>query len=431
MTTLPHLALAAEVGASTLVSLFWIMVAAVLAPVISDAVRRLVPEVVLLLGLGVVIGPFGLALASTDDGIGLISQLGLGFLFLLAGFEIDVATLTGPRGRRASLLWIGSLAVAVALGWFLVGSEDSPFGVAVVLGLAVTSTAVGTLLPIIKANGELDSPLGRGVLTHGAVGELGPVLAMSLLLSMRSLAASVAVLALFGVAALVVAVVPARTIRRIPGLDRAVSEGTRSAHPTIIRAVVLLLAALMATAAVLDLDVVLGAFAAGIILRGATDSVAARTASRAEDPEVVHALEERLESVAYAIFIPAFFVVSGMAIDTEVLAERPVALLAIVLIILLARGVPVWLLERSRHAVAELDTERDRRRLGLYAATGLPIIVAVTEVALRTELITETTSSVLVAAGAITVLVFPFVAGRMAAPRPAAVAADHPPEPGA
>ncbi len=424
MTALADLALEGEVGAATLVSLFWITLVAVLAPAISSAVHRMVPEVVLLLGLGVAIGPFGFGWASTDGGIGLISQLGLGFLFLLAGFEIDVETLTGPRGRRASLLWLANFAVAVGLAWLVVSTEDLSFGVAVVLGLAVTSTAVGTLLPIIKANGELDTPLGQGVLTHGAVGEIGPVLAMSLLLSTRSLLASVAVLAFFGVAALVVAVVPARTIRRIPGLARAVSEGTRSAHPTIIRGVVLLLATLMATAAVLDLDVVLGAFAAGIILRGATNSVAQRSADGAEDPAVVHALEDRLESVAYAIFIPVFFIASGMAIDTAVLAERPLQLVALVLIILLARGVPVWLLERSRHAVADLPNEVDRRRLGLYAATGLPIIVAVTEVALRTELITETTSSVLVAAGAITVLVFPFLAGRMAQRRPSALAAE-------
>ncbi|MGB7819692.1 MAG: cation:proton antiporter [Ornithinibacter sp.] len=416
MTDVTDLANAAEVGTSTLVSLFWITLVALVAPIVSGALRRLVPEVVLLLGLGVVIGPFGLGLASADDGIGMISELGLGFLFLLAGFEIDVATLTGPRGRRASVLWLGSFGVATLLGWLVVRSDGFPLAVAIVLGLAVTSTAVGTLLPIIKANGELGTPLGAGVLTHGAVGELGPVLAMSVLLSTRSLVASVAVLALFMVAALAVGVVPGRTIRRVPGLARAIGEATRSAHPTIIRAVVLLLATLMATAAVLELDVVLGAFAAGIILRGATKSVARRDADGVEDPTVVHALEERLETVAYAIFIPVFFIASGMAINTAVLAERPLELVAFVLIILVARGVPVWLLERSRHSVANLSREVDRRRLGLYAATGLPIIVAVTEVARRTELITEVTSSVLVAAGAITVLVFPFVAGRMASP---------------
>lgn len=424
MAALPELLQSSEVGVSTLVSLFWITMAALLAPLLSAAVRRLVPEVVLLLGLGVLIGPFGLALASEDDGIGLISELGLGFLFLLAGFEIDAKTLTGPRGRRAAMLWVASFAIATALGWLLIRSDGLPFGVAVVLGLAVTSTAVGTLLPIIKANGELDTPLGTGVLTHGAVGELGPVLAMSILLGTRSLLASVAVLALFAVAAIVVAVIPARTIRGVPGLARAVSEGARSAHPTIIRAVVLLLATLMATAAVLELDVVLGAFAAGIILRGATNSVPQRAAEGAQDDSIVHALEDRLETVAYAVFVPAFFVVSGMAINTAVLAERPVELAALVLIILVARGVPVWLLERSRHSVARLTDEIDRRRLGLYAATGLPIIVAVTEVALRTELITETTSSVLVAAGAITVLLFPFAAGQMAARRPGVLATD-------
>ena len=73
-------------------SLFWISLVAVVAPLLAGLVpRRLVPEVVILLGLGVAIGPFGAGLAGTDEAIGLLRELGLAMLFLLAGFEIELS----------------------------------------------------------------------------------------------------------------------------------------------------------------------------------------------------------------------------------------------------------------------------------------------------------------------------------------------------
>src|SRR4051794_9963969 len=91
---------------STEASLFWIVLCSVLAPLIAGLVpRKLVPEVVLLLLLGVAIGPNVLGWAQTTRPIELLRELGLGMLFLLAGYEIELKELTGPGGRRAAWTW--------------------------------------------------------------------------------------------------------------------------------------------------------------------------------------------------------------------------------------------------------------------------------------------------------------------------------------
>ncbi len=139
--------------------------------------RKLIPEVVLLLVAGIVIGPYALDLAKVDSEIELLRELGLGMLFLLAGYEIDRDELTGRGGRRALITWLIclSLAFAVVGGLAAAGLVHSEIAVAI----ALTSTALGTLLPILKDRGLVETPVGRAVLNHGAIGEIGPVIAMA------------------------------------------------------------------------------------------------------------------------------------------------------------------------------------------------------------------------------------------------------------
>ena len=182
--------------AGTAASLFWIALCAVIAPLLAGLVpRRLIPEVVLLLALGVVIGPGVLGLAAIGEGLEVLRELGLGMLFLLAGYEIELKELTGRDGRRAFVTWLICFALALALVGVigLSGAIHAEIAVAI----ALVSTALGTLLPILKDSGQLDTKLGAAVLNHGAFGELCPVIAMALLLSSRGTLASIGVLAIF------------------------------------------------------------------------------------------------------------------------------------------------------------------------------------------------------------------------------------------
>ncbi|MGX1807218.1 cation:proton antiporter [Nocardia sp. NPDC055321] len=377
-----------------MVSLFWIALAAVLAPLVSRLLRGVVPAVVLLLLAGVAVGPFALGWAGTAGGVDLLSELGLGMLFLLAGYELDPKLLGGRSGRTAWLTWCVSAVVAIAL--VTVWAADADITARIAVAIAMTSTALGTLLPIVKQDGLLDKPLGRAVLAHGAVGELAPVLAMSVLLTSRSVGAALVTLVFFLLAAAIIGLVPQRMLDRVPGFARVLGD-SNSTEQLPVRGVFLLLIVLMTIAEVSDLDVVLGAFAAGLILRRLI---------AAGHPEV----ESSLETIGYGILIPVFFVVSGMGIDIGAVAGEPLLWLLFVLSIAVARGIPVLLSERFVPHGANLADRRERVQLALYAATGLPIIVAVTNVATSSGLMPQDLASTLVAAGATTVLLFPLLA---------------------
>ncbi|MCE3274545.1 MAG: putative solute/hydrogen antiporter [Propionibacteriaceae bacterium] len=356
---------------ATAASLFWIVLCAVVAPLLAGVVpRRLVPEVVLLLVFGVIIGPKVLDLAELDGGIEALRELGLGMLFLLASYEIEVKELTGRGGRRAFVTWL--ICFALAFGLILLLDFLGVVSARSAVAIAMISTALGLLLPILKDGGLLNTRVGKAVLNHGAVGELGPVVAMALLLGTGGSFEAIVVLAVFGAVAVAVAMASTR-LRPGSSLYSVIKRGSETTAQTTVRLVVLLLVGLGVLAIVFDLDVVLGAFAAGFVLRRAL-------------PEGDESLENKLDGLAFGLLIPIFFITSGMAIDPSALAAQPIALLAFVVLIMIVRGGPIFLaswLERDPPGGPRIFTKQDSLRIALYGATGLPIIVAVTSVAVR------------------------------------------------
>ena len=392
-----HVVLAAgNVESNPLVSFAWIMAAAVMAPLISWATGKRVPAVVLLIGAGILIGPHWLGLASTEGGVGLLKQLGLGMLFLLAGYEINPAMIRSREGRTSATTWLVCMGLSFAGACVLLQPHNT--STAVVLAIAFTSTAVGTLMPIMKQQQVLHTPVGRSLLVHGAIGEIFPIFAMALLLSARSTWVTAIVLAAFFVIALVVAAIP-RTVRfLLPWTARAMVLNAGATNQTVMRLVLWMLGVLMAVAAVFELDVVLGAFAAGFILR------------RLVPEKFGEAVEQRLDIVGYSLLIPVFFVCSGMTIDPQAVVDKPWLLCILVPLIYVVRGLPVLIRELFFTTGSQLTNVREKIQLSLYAATAHPIIAAVTEVAVESQLLSEENASLLVAAGSVTVLIFPFIA---------------------
>lgn len=386
-------------SATPLVSLFFIALAAFLSPLLASLTKGRVPDVVFLLIFGVVIGPSVLQLASVGPEVSMVRELGLGMLFLLAGYEMEMSQLRQRQGRFATLVWVVSLLVATGLVYTAV--SGSSFKLAIAIGIALTSTALGTLLPIVKEAGFDDTPLGKAVFVNGAVGELGPVLAMSLLLTQNSPLAGVIVLLVFMVGVVLVAYLPARILHLNPAIGRVIMAGSTTTAQTSARAMYAVLTGLMALSAVLSLDVVLGAFATGMLLKRAV----------AGHEEIV---DRALQLLGFSFLIPVFFVTSGMGIELDAVASQPILVLVFVVVILLGRGLPVFLFDRYLPTGSGLTTTKDAVRLGLYSATGLPIIVAVTQLAVSQDLMPAETSSLLVAAGGLTVLLFPLAAHLLA-----------------
>ena len=382
-------------GTAQYVSIFWVSLVALVSPVISRLIGKRIPDVVFLLIFGMLIGPNVLGLASgSDGGIPLLKELGLGMLFLIAGFEIDVKSLRGRQGRSAITTWCVCFGLGV-LGAALITGFTKGFNTYIAVGIALSSTALGTLLPMLKSHGAAGTRVGNAVLVHGAVGELFPIFAMSLLLSSHSPGLAILILLGFMAVAVVTAIVPHRLFEKVPGLRQIMAAEANTTSQTILRLAMFLLATLIMFAALFGLDAVLGAFAAGIILRSLTPVGA------------LHLMTRRLETVGFSFLIPLFFVVSGMTIDPSVVARFPLVLLLVVVGILLARGLPVFMAERFTDTGSELRSTSEKIELALYSAAGLPIIVAVTTIATGSGLLEDATASLLVAGGAFTVLLFP------------------------
>lgn len=398
----------------SLVSLAWIMAVALAAPLISHALKGKLSSVPVLIILGMVIGPSVLNLAHKDPGIDMLAEIGVGALFLLAGFEIKIEALKSKQARTAFSTWLICLLVSFAGAYVTLDFQS--IDLAIVLALAVTSTALGTITPMLKQHGMIGTRVGKSVLIHGAVGEVGPICAMALLLSTRSTWVTALILLGFIGITVLVAVAPRVISVALPFIKDAFIDSAGSTHQTILRLIMLMLGVLMAVAAVFELDIVLGAFATGMILNLII-------------PKEFHKrLEHRLDVLFYSMLIPLFFVVSGIAIDWNVIAQRPLIVLAIPLLVLVTRGLPVFLRENLHHTGSEIETFPERVQVSLYAATGLPIIVAVMSIAVSSEIVTNEQASLFIAGGALTVATFPLIAGMIPSPstQPAPDAEDKP-----
>jgi Kef-type K+ transport system membrane component KefB len=376
-----------------LVELFAVVAVAAVAPLVAAVIpHQRVPQVVLLIIGGILIGPQGLGLQPLTE-VQLVANVGLGFVFLMAGFEIDPAVLFARAGKLALVAWATAAVLAtVAVGALAAIGYVRAY---VPVALALTTSALGTVLPSLREQGMLDGPVGRYFLASGAVGELLPILAIAIFLGVHSSLA--ALVSIAGIGLITLALVWAQRLLRGRRVADLVAQGADSTGQTTLRWSMLLLIGLLVLAGEFGLDVVLGALLAGVVLR--------RWA-----PGDARALESKLDAVGYGFFIPVFFVVAGMGVDLPSIMEAPERLFVFLALLLLVRGVPVLVV--YRHALAM----RERTQLMLFTATTLPLIVALTQIGLNNGTMLPENAAALVGAGVLSVLVFPFVAVSMASP---------------
>ena len=374
-------------------SLLVIAAIAAFVPLIVGLFRIKVAEVVLLLGAGIFFGPEILGWIVVDGSIELLSEIGLGLLFFLAGMELEERAIRGESGRLAAIGWGVSLVVAAAAA--IIMTETGKIHDTVGVAIALTSTALGTLLPVLRDRGELNTRFGTLFMGAGAWGEFGPIIAISVLLSTKSSFVALISLVLFALVAFALATLPARfagdRVRAI--LER----GHHTSSQTALRFTMLLMILLLSLAGIFGLDVVLGAFIAGVIVR------------RFSPPSTDSALQGKIEAIGFGFLIPLFFVVSGATLDIISIVENPGPMLRFFVYMLLARGVTQYVLYRRA-----IPDRRERARFSLLVATALPIVVAVTSIEVKAGIMEPTNAAALVGAGALTVLVFPLVGNALA-----------------
>lgn len=366
---------------------------AVLAPLLTRTFGRWlpIPVVVFELLLGMITGPAVLGWVTPSDFAATLADFGLAMLFFVAGAEIEFTVIRGHSGRRAIGGWFLSLALGLAAGWVL-----SPGEPAVFIGIALCSTAFGTLLPILRDAGELHTPFGRTVAAVGAVGEFAPLVAISVFLGGRDPGLATIVLALF----IVLAAGAIWYALRGPhgALHRVMNATLHTSGQFAVRVLLLILAALVVLSVVLDLDMLLGAFAAGVVWQ---------LLMRNAQPADREAVESKVEAVAFGFLVPIFFVYTGVTFDLQALVADPILLVLVpagALLLLLVRGLPAML------AAPAGATVRDRWSVAFMGATGLPIIVAVTAIGVTADVLPSGPAAALVAAGMLSVLLFPLLA---------------------
>ncbi len=370
-------------------SLCTIFAIAALVPLVLGLLRIPVAEVVFLIVFGVIFGPEMLGWIQLTGSIIMLSQIGIGFLFFAAGLELEKHAIRGRSGKLALVGWLASVALAIVAAGALeyLGIIRDFAGVAI----ALTSTALGTLLPVLRDKGLLHTDFGTYFMGAGAIGEFGPVLAISLLLTAKNPVMGAIAIALFGVVAVIIAKVPGRL--KSDRVMNLVESGHNTSSQTAIRLTVLLLMILLAVAEFFGLDIALGAFVAGIILKLYASG------------EETSLLQTKLVGLAFGIFIPLFFVVSGAKLNIDSIIANPGLLFLFFGLLLVVRGVPQFFIYRRA-----LPEARERTRFSLYVATALPIIVAVTSIETDNEVMRPEVAAALVGAGALSVLVFPLVA---------------------
>jgi Kef-type K+ transport system membrane component KefB len=361
---------------------------------VADGRGLFLPVVVVELTLGVLIGPQLLDLAKVNAFTEFFGDLGLGMLFFFAGYEIDLARIRGMPLRLALLGWAMSLAIAYSLGGLLALA-----GVVVSLvyvGSALATTAIGTLLPVLSDTGEMRTRFGTYLLAAGAVGEFGPILLLTLVLSTQSALHNALILVAFVLVAVAVAVVAVRSSEHTLALFERTLE---SSSQLAVRWIVVLVFALALLANKLGLDLLLGGFAAGLITR--------QVLQKSE----MEVFDSKLNAVAFGFFVPFFFVVSGLRLDVDALfssVSSVAKLLLFFVLFLVVRGTPALLLYRG-----VLPLREDRMALALFSATQLPLVVAITTLAVEEGHMRSSTAAALVGAGALSTLAGPLHGLRM------------------
>jgi len=405
MTPLPALPIAAiQVDSGSFFAI--VAVSAIAAITVATVPKRFAPPVVVIeLTMGILIGPEILGLAHSDDFIEFFANLGLGMLFFFAGYEIDFQRIKGKPMELGAAGWLLSVVLAYGLGGILAAA-----GIVVSFlytGSAMATTAIGTLIPILRDNGELKTRFGTHLLAAGGAGEFGPILLVTLVLSTTNPFREAGILLVFVALAIALALVSVRYAwRGWPALERTFEASSQLA----VRVTVVLVFGLVLLAGKLGLDILLGGFVAGMITRLALQG------------HELQVFESKLTAVGFGFFVPFFFVTSGIEFDLAALgsAEAIAKLVLFLALFLVVRGVPALLL--YRHVL----NARDRMALAFYCATELPLVVAITTIAVDDGDMRASTAAGLVGAAMLSTLIFPFVGMAL---RKGATDADSAPEP--
>jgi Kef-type K+ transport system membrane component KefB len=383
---------------------------AFLSPLVLGLMPQLrVPSVLVEILAGVVLGPSVLGWAEADTAVSVLALIGVGYLLLLAGLEIDFDALRGPVLRVAAAGFVVSFGLALAVGYGLwaLGAVRSPFLIAVIL----SATSLAVLLPLLKDGGLIESRFGQVVIAGASIADVATVVLLSLFFSTQptSLSSHLVLFGLFfGLCALAAAVIVAGgRIEPVSGVLVRLQDTTAQIR---VRGAFLLLLGFSVVAQRFGLEAILGTFIVGAMLK---------LADRDQDMTHSH-FHAKLEEAGFGFFIPVFFVASGIRLDAHALVAHPSSLAKVPVFLAalyLVRGVPALLYRR-------VISRRLTLAAAVLQATTLSFVLIASQIGEQLGLITPDTTAALTAAALLSVLINPILAvtlldGVRAEPMPA------------
>jgi len=383
--------------------ILWMSLVAVGAPLVVGLVPSLrIPAVVLEIVGGIIIGPQVLHIATPDVHVRLLATVGLAFLLFLAGLEVNLDSLRSPVAGLALRAFVVSMALAVAAGYLMnmAGSDEDPL----LLGIILVATSLGVVAPVLRDTGEIESEFGQLVFIAGSLAEFGSIFLLSLFFSKDASSPGSAVLVLVGFGVLIAASSFAvGRAWRGHWLAAQMERLEDTSSMLRVRAAIAILFLFAVLANHLALEAILGTFVAGALVR---------VLDRGNVMVSEH-LRDRLEAIGFGFVVPFFFVATGMRLDVNALFSGWSTAKELVLFffaLLFVRGLPA-VLYRPRFGT------RRSYVAGLMQATSLTFIVVAADLGRQLHKIDSASEAALIAAGLLSVLLFPAVALVLSTPK--------------
>ena len=381
----------------TLVNLLGVATVAFCVPFILGFFPRVrIPAVALELIAGIIVGPAVLGWIEPGPVVSVMASIGVAFLLFLAGLELDLGVLKGAALVRGPLSFLLSFALAFAMMAPL-GAEGlilSPLLVAI----ALSSTSVGILVPVLRDTGQLNSPVGRFTMSGASAAEVGTIALLGVFFAGNQSSAAVSALLLAVVAVLAVLLLAAlRYTRRWAPGRRILDKLDETSAQARVRFAVMILLAAAALAMRFGFEGILGTFVAGVVV-----GIVVR------DDRFEQALRAKLEAIGFGLFVPVFFVTSGLRFElNRIRGIAEVERAAVFFVALIAvRTIPALLYR-------PFLTWRECLAAGLFQSTNLSFIVVAVAVGSQLGRIREMNGSALILAGLASAVVLPTVASAL------------------
>lgn len=378
-------------------SLFIVVLLALVIPIFMARFKvNNVPTAVAEIIVGIIMGSSGFNLISTTHDLTFLSDLGVILLMFLSGMEIDFDLLSrknNPKGKsqsgkevdplKTAITAFISIAIAAVILAFIL-KQIGLFSDIMLASIIFMTVALGVVIATLKEKEILGRPIGQTILLTAVMGEVIPLLLLTIYASVNGgNAEQLWLIILLFVAAIFL-------LRRFKQPYLWFVKVTKATTQLDIRLAFFLIFALVTVAENVGAENILGAFLAGMVMKLLEPS---------------EATKDKLTSIGYGFFIPIFFIMTGVKLNLRSLFAHPSALMLLPILI-------IFLFIAKLPAVVVFMRKFDKRNAfagGFLTATTITIVLPTLQVARRLHAITSTQSDAFILAAVVVCIVSPIV----------------------